>query len=252
MKITKIKKVKYGYSVTFDEETFMFEDETVLHFYLHKGKEIDSKVFKSITLFNELALIKRKALMYLKKPKTEKEFKTYLRSLNAQEAFIESLTKSYVKLKYLDDKEYARIIVEAYQSKYGFNRIQERLRQKGISQAIIDTFKGSLKEDNLESKIEKAVKLSKKPNQMMAKNTLLRQFLAKGYAYEAINPLLDQYLDLKVFDSKQHLENTVEKLMRKYKHLDLSKRNEKIRQTLYQQGFSQSNIEDILNRNGES
>lgn len=245
MKVDQVKRIRYGYEITLGDHKYKLEDETLLEFHINKGKEINDKDLSKILEFNDKAIIKRKALLYLKRPKSVKTFKTYLEGLMADEALIHELISSFTKMKYLDDREYAKMIIHTYQNRYGYSRIKDILRQKGIPLAIIESLPKT-SDASLEEKIKKAVLLSKKPNYSKAKETLTRQFLTKGYTYEEINPLIDKYLKTKTFIQENHIKKAFLKLYKKYEDEPLKVQKDKIKQALYRQGFDIEQIDQYF------
>ena len=121
---------------------------------LKKNQIITLKQFKDIINENETAYIKRKAVVYVSKARSVYEFIIYLKGLNAKRELIAELVESYKEKGYLDDKEFASSFVSRYENKYGKHKLRLLLKNKGISEEIIeDTLKYHI-DKNLEFKVK--------------------------------------------------------------------------------------------------
>ncbi|PKK86685.1 MAG: hypothetical protein CVV63_04200, partial [Tenericutes bacterium HGW-Tenericutes-8] len=237
MIILNLKKIRFGYLVTTNIESYPIEEDVIVMFMLHKGKELTPKQLKDILKENEKAVYTRKGLLYLKNMHSTHEFKVYLRGLGADDPTVEAITNDFKKRHYLDDQYYAKIMVDRYKLKYGKSKIKQLLSSKGIHKDIIDTLKIETDEDNLSLKLDKAISLNKKPNYHQAKNSLLRQFVSKGYDLQIVSRLLDDKLKHVLFDDSRSLQKDILKLFKKYDNLEVNQRLQKIKQALYQKGY---------------
>lgn len=252
MTIKEIKKVKYGYKVSFDDITTTIEDDVVLKYMLSKGKDVTTAIWAKILKENDVAVIKRKGLVYLKNMHSVSDFKAYIRGLGADEKTVESLTDLFKKNRYLDDEYYAKTIVSSYRQRYGKAKIKAVLAKKGVHKDIIDKLDIQDDKSRLEEKIDKAILLSRKPNYNQMKNALLRQFTSKGYDLETVNQILESRLKNMKFDSTASIRKDAIRLLKKYELLEPQARQFKIKQLLYQKGYSQYDIEETLMEMGEN
>ena len=252
MIITNFKKVRYGYQVTIGDETHLLEEDTIVKCMLSKGKEVTTKELKDILKENEKAFYIRKGLLYLKNIHSTHELKVYLRSLGANEANVDTITNEFKKHHYLDDAYYAKIMVDRYKQKYGKSKIEHLLVSKGIHKDIIDTLKIDLDTASLKDKIQKAVSLSKKPNYYQAKNALLRQFVSKGFDPDVVSKLIDEQLKSHAFNPSSTLKKEMTKLLKKYESFEDYQKIQKVKQALYQKGYSHQAIIDTLTEMGNN
>jgi SOS response regulatory protein OraA/RecX len=245
MKVEKLERIRYGYKVTIDGVTTPLEEETIVVFRLRKDTEIDDATWKKIIAADGIHVQKRKAIVQLKKPQSVSEFKSYLRSIGTAEKHIEEWTNTYKKLGYLDDLEYGKLLVEGYQSKYGAKKMDNLLRNKGIHPDIIEKILPN-NDDVLKKGIQKSCKSIQKSTYIQAKNAIIRQWLGKGFDYETIVKLVDQYLEPKRFNEDEQIVKEFKKLRTKYERTYQGyKLKQKIIQALRQKGFNGQKIEQI-------
>ncbi|MCU0104790.1 RecX family transcriptional regulator [Acholeplasma vituli] len=245
MKVEKLERVRFGYKVTLGDEVIQLEEETIVVFRIKKDLEIDSKLLKAILDADKVHVQKRKAIVHLEKPQSVHEFKTYLRSLNVKESNIEEWTNTYKKLGYLDDLEYGKLLVEGYKNKYGAKKIESILSTKGLHPETISRVLPK-NDDALKKLVMKACKSIQKPTFLQAKNTVIRQVIAKGFDYETTLKYVEQYLDPKRFDESNAILKEYQKIRSKYeKTYQGYALKQKIHQALRQKGFSGQQIEQI-------
>ncbi len=244
MIISEIKKTKYGYNVYFDEEVVHIELSVFLDHKLKKNQKITLKQFKDIISENETAFIKRKAVVYVSKERSVYEFIVYLKGLDAKKELIAELVESYKEKGYLDDKEYSSSYVSRYENKYGKNKLRLLLKNKGISDEIIeDTLKNHI-DKNLEYKVKTLTLRVKKDNYKKTKETIIRRLVSLGYEISEINDLVDKYL-ADNFDEDKTIKPHYEALKRKNKDTDF------IINSLLHKGFSYEVVKRIIEEDKE-
>ncbi len=244
MIISNIKKTKYGYNVYFDEEIVHIELSVFLSHKLKKNQTITLKQFKDIISENETAYIKRKAVVYVSKERSVYEFINYLKGLDAKKELINELVESFKEKGYLDDKEYASSYVSKYENKYGKNKLKLLLKNKGISDEIIeDTLKNHI-DKNLEFKVKTLAMRVKKDNYKKTKEAIIRRLVNLGYEIAEINLLIDKYLK-DDFDEEHTIKPHYEALKRKNKDTDF------IIDSLLNKGFSYEIVKKIIEEDKE-
>ncbi len=244
MIISNIKKTKYGYNVYFDEEIVHIELSVFLSHKLKKNQTITLKQFKDIISENETAYIKRKAVVYVSKERSVYEFVNYLKGLNAKRELIFELTESFMKRGYLDDKEFASSYVGRYENKYGKRKLRLLLKNKGISEEVIeDTLKNHI-DKNLEFKVKTLALRVKKDNYQKTKETSVRRLVNLGYEITEINDLIEKYLK-DDFDEAKTIKPHYEALKRKNKDTEF------IINSLLKKGFSYEIVRKIIEEDRE-
>lgn len=82
---------------------------------------------------------KKWATDYLKRPHSEKELRDKLREKGASDADIETVTALCVDYGFVNDAEYAGMIVRHYAAMgYGPGRIRQELKRRGVPEALWD------------------------------------------------------------------------------------------------------------------
>ena len=140
----------------------------LVDYKLKKNQVLSLKEFREIIEQNDLAKIKRLAVVYVAKASVH-AFKAYLRGLDAKKEYIEQLTKQFKEKGYLNDLSYATDFVHRYEKKYGEKRLKNMLIEKGIHPDVIDKVLKDHTDINLESQVQTACLTVKADNYEKAK-----------------------------------------------------------------------------------
>lgn len=245
--IKNITKTKYGYNLFIADLKINLEEMIFFKYRFKRGQTIDNLLLEQVTKENEVEIIKRKSLVYLSSQRSVLQFKTYLRSLNADERQVESLTNAYKEKGYLNDLEYANNLVLKSQIKYGKNKIRQQLVQNGIHANIIEQLFLTYQNPNIEQIVEDTVRKTKASNYLKAKEKIIRSLILKGFELEEIKYYLDRYLKKEQFDENKSIEKDYLKLLKRYelKLSGLALEN-KLRTLLYQRGYSKEAIQRVV------
>lgn len=247
MQIKSVKKKRIGYQVFFDDIEVLIEEPVLLEYRLKKMLIIDQKTYEKILIDNHYYYIYRKAILRVAKNNSVRDFKQYLRTLTKDESIVEKITIEFKNKKYLDDFVYAESFVLYNQERYGKNKIRSLLVEKGVAKAIIDEKIELINSNPLESMLKKDAKSIRKDTYEMAKLSLLRRYLQKGFNESDISQLIDIHLDKNRFDEKKaikkHYAIAHKKYQIKYEGFDL---RQKIYGYLSQKGFQYQDILEIL------
>ncbi len=248
MKVLKLKKYSNYYIVTLSNNTSLnvYED-TILQYNLLPNKEIDNKLLKEISLFNQKYEVYYKALKYLKfKLRTEKEIKEKLLKSNYK---LEDIEFSINKLKeqgYLNKDLYIKSFIadQVNLSNKGPRKILYELKKLGFKDEDIHMYLDLFESDVWLDKINKIIIKKEKANHSLSsivfKNKVKKDLITLGYDITLIEEALSNY-DFQ--DNKIILQKEINKLKRKYQNKYNNDELEKvIKDKLYQKGF---NIHDI-------
>jgi len=247
MVINEIKRVKNGYHLAIDNETVHIETSVMVDYKLKKNQVLSLKQFREIIEQNELAKIKRQAVVYVAKARSVHTFKEYLRGLNAKKEYIEELTKQFKEKGYLNDTSYATDFVHRYEKKYGQKRLRMMLVEKGIHPEIIDKVLKDHTDINLESQIQTACLTVKADNTEKAKVKITRKMASLGYDLTQISIYIDKYLDASKFKESETIEKYYKMALKKYQHKYAGyELQTKIKKYLYEQGYSFELIDKII------
>ncbi len=145
MKITDIQKQKHNskrYSVFVDGEfAFGLDEIDVLYYKLLNCDEISEEKFNYIKENVVFSKARDVAIKYLSfKSRTEKEVVLKLREKEFSDDIIDKVIELLKKYNYIDDYSYAgSFLRDKFNLKgFGSNRIKFELKQKGISNEIIE------------------------------------------------------------------------------------------------------------------
>lgn len=196
MVIVKFLKKGRMVNVFFDNgESIKIHYEVLCQTDLRLEQTISEKGKKEIIDKEELFSAKETALRILsRRIHSEKEVRQKLQkkdiSLKAVNQVIEFLTDR----QYLNDNLFTERFVEErfFHKKYGFNRIKNELRLKGVSTSVIDSVLTAYKSENSEidiavQKAEKKLqyyKRMKKYDQFTLKQKLTSFLVNRGFSFE--------------------------------------------------------------------
>lgn len=197
MKVTKIKAQKNQRRVNIyldGKFAFGLDADNLLKAELEVGQELTEKQIRDLIFKNEFQKLYDRALKFISfRPRSEKEIRDYLKKKKAASRLADEVVKKLQSLGQLDDQAFAAWWFEqraAFRPRGKF-ALKAELRQKGISQAIIEKVLEQLDELSLAQKaVVKKMKAYKKlgPREFRQKMTA---FLARsGFSWETIREVL--------------------------------------------------------------
>lgn len=251
MKIGKYTKLKSNkYSVVIDDITVKLYDDVIVKYELLRLKEIDEKLFKEITEYNDKLEAYYKYLKYItKKLRTEKEIYKYLDKDYSKETILETIDR-LKKHGYLNKELYLKSYLsdQVHMTLNGPNKIKKDLVGLGYEEdEFIDSI-NSIDDDIWLNKVEKIVNKKIKSNRNLGSNKLKEKLVYDlsnmGYYKWMIEDVIHK-LD---FSSDANiLEREYNKLYNKLsKKFDDSNVNYQIRMKLLQKGFYSSEIDNFM------
>jgi len=198
MKITKISVQKRPgrYNVYLDDKFFIGASEDTL---IKHGLKIDLELSpiqaKRIKKAEEQDRFWQRSLNFLSyRPRSKKEIEIYLRNKDCPDQLAQSIIKRLIRLKLLNDIEFAKIWIKDRQAKLkGPRLIYSELVQKGLNQQKIEPILEKWYNQNQEKIIakqayRKKVKGKKLPFDQQQKIT---QFLMRrGFNYDIIKEII--------------------------------------------------------------
>jgi regulatory protein len=141
-KIEKQKKRRGRYNVFLDGEfCFGASDNTILKFGLRTKDELTDEKIDEIKDYDEFDYAKKYSFDLLSRsPKSEKEIRTKLKQKKISESNIVKVITSLKDLKFLDDKNYAKLFIESKlrNNPAGKVVIKNKLREKGIGKELVE------------------------------------------------------------------------------------------------------------------
>lgn len=261
-KITRITVQKNGerFNIFIDNghgEEFGFgvDQDVYIEWNLKKGMELKESDIEQIKAADDVKKAFNLSLLFLSyRMRSNKEIVDYLHKKEYATKTIQEVIQKLKKYDYINDKEFAKAFVSSKKSTSmkGPNILKQELFQKGISKELISETVGNF---SFEEQVEKAMKLLQKkgnaggrysPRQLQDK--LSQYLLAKGYSYDVIEAALRKHpFEINEDEEWEAVLYQGRKGEKKYKHLSEREFRLKMKQWLYQKGFSMNVIEKYLN-----
>lgn len=141
-----------------------------------------------------------KALRFLSfRPRSEKEIRDYLQKKNSDPQTAQKIIDKLKEYNFINDNEFARLWFESrIKLKPRAKRvIKMELKQKGISEELIDEVFENTNSDDKELALilaEKRVKRYVKEEPQKAKEKMYRFLISKGFNYDTIKDVVDHVL----------------------------------------------------------
>ena len=259
VKITKVeiqKKNKKRYSLYFNEEyAFGVEEETLIKFGLFKGTELTNEEIKKIQKEDEKNRAVGLAIRFLARQlRTEKEVRQKLLKEEIGEETIVQVIERLKEMGYLNDGFYAEAFTNTTKavSRKGPKVVAMELKKKGVESEKIDA---ALDDYSLEEQVSNALEIAQKyinrqnaVSEKIAKQKVHVFLMQKGYGSEVIQLVMQELSFENQADREQEiLAKQADKIERRHsRKLKGNQLKYKVKQALYQKGFSQESIEEYI------
>jgi len=254
MKIEKFKKKgKDKYELFFENGTSieLYED-VIVNNELLINKEIDDSKLEEIRKQNNSSETYIKCVKYISiRMRSRNEIEEYLLKNNYERKLIDDVIDKLFEMGLLNEEQFVKSFIndKLLMTNYGPYKIKNELLKHKIDEELINKNISNIDEQILIERIEKIVNKYIKTNHKYSKYTL------KNKIYDQLNILgYPKYLYQNLLDNinitnedeilKKEILKEYKKLSRKYSDAELKL---KLRQKLYQKGFSHINIDEILN-----
>ena len=207
MKITKIeiqKNNKQRVNLFLDDEfSCGLSVETILRFRLKEGQEINGIELENLKSQTEREVALNKATNYISKSqKSQEEVKKYLKKKGFEDDIIEFVINKLLDYHFVDDNDYAKNYIKSKTSKNGKIKLKFCLKQKGVSEEIINNCIEEYSKDTI-SVYDVANKyLKNKELNKETKQKAYRYLSSRGYSSEDILSCLN-----KIFKGCEENEN---------------------------------------------
>ncbi len=242
--IRKLKNNQYTLTTESGRRINVSEDTLVRHRLL-KGEEITDEALRKIEKEAEMDIGYQIALSYLNfQLRSEKEIKDQLKKKEISQEGIAYVLPKLKELKLIDDlvfaESYVRTVMKLQDK--GPGQIKQGLIKKGISeeniQKALTQFGFEIQEEAAKKLAEKALRKYQSKSYKEQIQKVRQHLFTKGYSGDVINIVMS---DLEVEkDEDEEWELLVaqgDKLWRKHQRLERGKRNQKMKQSLFQKGF---------------
>lgn len=251
MKIGKYTKLKSNkYSVVIDDITVKLYDDVIVKYELLRLKEIDDKLFKEITEYNDRLEAYYKSLKYItKKLRTEKEIYKYLDKDYSKEIILETIDK-LKRMGYLNKELYLKSYLsdQVHMSLNGPNKIKKDLVSLGYDEDEIKESIESIDNDIWLDKVQKIVNKKIKSNRNLGSNKLKEKLVYDLSNMGYYKWMIEDIIHSTEFSSDSNiLEKEYNKLYaRLSRKFDGSSIDYQIRMKLLQKGFYSSEIDEFI------
>lgn len=204
MLITDIQKQKKAkrYNIYLDNQFALgIYEDTLLKFGLRKNDDINERTISALKEYDEFHAGKNIALRFLNtRLRSEKEIRTKLKVKKISPGTIDKIVNHLKDIKYINDEYFAKIFTESKSGKkpIGKRKIKMQLFEKGISKEIVDkvisteydkeTERNKILE--LTGKYEKKIRAN---NPLEKKNKCIRYLLSRGFDYDLVIEIIDEY-----------------------------------------------------------
>ncbi len=199
--ITKIevqKKNKERANIYVDDNFFCgLSVENIIKNHLKEGKQIEEDFLNVIKTQAEFDIAMNKALKYISKTqKTKKQVLDYLIKKGFEEELSNNVVDKLIEYKYVDDEVFVKNFIKYKTKSNGNRKIALELKQKGVSQDLIEEAVLSYCEDkkNIFSVLDKYMKF--KQFDLKTKQRAYRFLAGKGYNTDDIISCLNNYFKL--------------------------------------------------------
>ncbi|MEG0731804.1 MAG: recombination regulator RecX [Vagococcus sp.] len=242
--IRKLKNNNYTLTTKNGRKIRVSEDTLVRHRLL-KGEEISEEVLDQVEKEAELDIGYQQALFFLNyQLRSEKEIKDYLKKKEISEEGIVYVIDKLQGLSLLDDlvfaESYVRTVIKTQDK--GPQTIKQQLFKKGISdeniQKALDLFSFDDQEEAATKVAEKALRKYQNKSHKEQINKVRQHLFTKGYSKDVISLVMENLeVEKNEDDEWESIVSEGDKLWRKNRRFDPSKRKQKIRQSLFTKGF---------------
>lgn len=244
--VTILKVVKKGkkYQVITNIDELECLEEQLVDDRIFKGKNFTLSEWEEVKKHQEVGFYFSKTLNYLSyKLRTTKEIIDYLKENNADYVISKQVIEKLVDYRLLDDTSYTKQYIETQiKNKKGPKLIEFNLRQKGIGnkdlELVYELYSIEEQKDNIYLIIEKELPKLKTYPIVKQKEKIKSKLLRNGFLEPHITNTLNLFkLEADVIN---RLEKDLNLLIRKEYPIT------KIKQKLYQKGYSMSDINSCL------
>ncbi len=246
--VKSIEKKAKGYDVTFGVETIRIEPDLMVKYHLKLQDELDEKTYQNLIVENEYLYYQKLGIAKLKRMMTIHEMKAYLSLKGAKDVIIKQLIHDFIKKKYLDDVQYAKLYTQLKKTTDGPKAIENKLREKGISKEIVDQMTSQIDEPFIlkESLPKKMASIKNKSKKQMIQ-TLKGYYLRKGFSLDAVDQVIKKNLSSYQVNEIDLIKKEAQKLMKKYKDkVEAKELNYFVTQKLYAKGFKIEDIKKVI------
>lgn len=251
MKIIKYnKKNNNQYIITTDKQELVLYDDTILKYDLLLKSEISDAMLKEINTYNKSLFEYYKVIKKLKsKRKTEKEVRDLFIDLGIPKGIYEDFLQKLKNAKLIDDYAYINAYIHdhIFLKLEGPRKIETDLLHLGFLDKdikdVLNTIDDEIYISNINKIINKKIKTNHKDSGKVLEIKIATFIVHLGYTKQMTMEQIQNYnFDNPEILNKEYLKEK-NKLEKKYNGEELKY---KLRQKLYQKGFSLDEINKLM------
>jgi len=183
----KIKNNKVIETKFYDGTVLNLSTDIFVKYGIYKDKEISDKQFFDLKLENDKQIAFLSVIKWLNYGyRCEKEVKQYLQQKKIDENIQNYVLEKVKELGFINDENLAKIYIESNKNKFGKNKIEQKLYEKGINKTIIND---CLKEYESQDELCYNLALKKIKSKEITRENLIKvsNFLIRnGFNYEQV------------------------------------------------------------------
>lgn len=167
--------------------------DQVVKYNLKNGEDIEKDEIEKIVLESETFFAFNKVLKFISKSmKSEDDVKDYLKQKQFCDKVIENVVKKLKEYNYIDDKIYAKCYIESYKNRYGKSRLKINLKNKKISEEIIEEVLKIDEDEEIEN-IKRLIlkQIKNKEIDAKMKDRIYRNLFSRGYSLDSVKKALN-------------------------------------------------------------
>ncbi len=240
-KIIKQKSGKYKLLLGDNKEIITY-DEVILNNRLLYNEPVNLKQIISETNYYD---IYNKVINYIEQRLRSKlEITNYLNKFEINSNDKEKIITNLINKGLINDELFAEAYIndQFNLTSNGPLKIKKELLEHQLDETLINNKLSAISDEDIKTKIDKLVfkkiKMDQNHSPLMIKNKILHELINKGYPYDMINDIIERYPI-----TNNAIDKDYDKIV---KHLKGDITDLKIRQKLYQKGYSSSEINDII------
>lgn len=239
-------KEKYGFSV---------DEDVLIKHNLRKGLELNETMIERLLQDDTLQKSYGEVIKYLSyRMRTKKEIIDYLEKKGANEEHITNIVEKLTSEKLIDDQEFANSFVRSRikTTTKGPGLVKQELQIKGVSSTVADK---AIVQYDYGTQYKKAKKIAEKHLRKKSHNSINRQqqqlqatLVRNGFFQDVIQDVLAETQQEYQDDEIEAVYYQGRKLLRKHQgRLSGYELKNKLKESLYRQGFNMESINEYLN-----
>lgn len=250
-----LKNNSHTYTVVTNKDEYKMDEDTIVKYGILKNREFDEESFNQILKDILITSFFKKVLNYLRYGlRSENEIVEYLKKNDKEKELnssdVEEIIQRLIDLKYLDNANYAKQMIDYYKVSKGKNFIINFLNEKRINPRCYNIDELYLNEEEVEIAKMIAIKYSnqiRKYPLKKQKQLLYTKLQRDGFSSSSINEVLKEHEFID--ESLNELNREFIKLTNKYNNKNLEKeiKKQNIIASLMNKGYEYKDIMEIIN-----